>query len=54
MIRMKRGRLGKGGAGGKTKAGETAAARLPAAPNNQPHCVSRSGYNGAPVAPQGT
>jgi len=32
MIRIKRGRLRKGGAGGKTQAGETAAARLPAAP----------------------
>ena len=52
MIRIKRGRLRKGGAGGKTKAGETAAPRLPAAPNPAPR--SGSGYNGAPAAPQET
>ena len=55
-----RGRLRKGGAGGKTKAGETAAARLPAAPKETPALptpavggvVGRSGHNGAPKAPQ--
>ena len=35
MIRTRRGRLRKGGAGGKTKAGETAAPRLPAAPKTR-------------------
>ena len=51
MIRIKRGRLRKGGAGGKTKAGETAAPRLPAAPKPAPR--SGSGYNGAPFSPAG-
>ena len=35
MIRTRKGRLRKGGAGGKTKAGETAAPRLPAAPKTR-------------------
>ena len=51
MIRMKRGRLRKGGTGGKTKAGETAAPRLPAAPKPAPR--SGSGYSGAPFSPAG-
>ena len=52
MIRTRKGRLRKGGAGGKTKAGETAAPRLPAAPKPAPR--SGSEYNGAPAAPQVT
>ena len=52
MIRTRKGRLRKGGAGGKTKAGETAATRLPAAPKPAPR--SGSGYNGAPATPQET
>ena len=58
MIRIRRGRLRKGGAGGKTKAGETAASRLPAAPSKThgPRVPQGSGRgdNGAPAAPQET
>ena len=54
MIRIKRGRLRKGGAGGKTQAGETAAPRLSAAHKEKPAPRSGSGYNGAPEAPQVT
>ena len=54
MIRMKRGGLGKGGPGGKTQAGETAAPRLPAAPSKSVAPRSGSGHSGAPAAPQGT
>ena len=48
MIRIKRGRLRKGGAGGKTQAGETAAPRLPAAPNISPHREAGAGSTARP------
>ena len=52
MIRTRKGRLRKGGAGGKTQAGETAAPRLPATPSKThgPRVPQGSGTrdNGAP------